>query len=397
MDENTSAIRDIAYAEVERAFSNKQNITNYKRFMANFIQHGKRHDALFSPVPSMIYYSTDDIAKFFNSTTINKAIIHEAIKQTYYFKIANFNPRYAKDESTMAILCVVRYFIKHKMDQELNIAVVNMAFSGKMYPSVFHGKFPYTPAPHVMEYVVNQMMNSRFDIVKAGNLMGGIKNQALTWVNTYKNDRWEEFSDYDAQYLVQQLHSRLTLAMGNIADLFYEAHKNKDNLITYDSDNVTEDDFRLADNDSFKLNRIVDNTVSEIVNKNVNYTIARRASSNLVSFDELGQIMESVSTNKDNIPLIKEFINLLVTCYFAENAKSERRINDLSFLSFAIRPMPNTHEPMIIRRRELIELMLINNAQNFAKRRNRAATESAYFRAFNAYFAMMVQWANRNS
>lgn len=391
---DTTAILDIAYPHVEQALSNKNNVNTYKKFMADILQSGKRHDILFSSIPAMILYSTTDVNGWFKSTNIDKSIISSAIKQTYYYKISNFNPRYAKDESTVAILCAIRYFLLHKMEGELNLALVNLAISGKFYPSVFYGKFKYKPAPHIMEYVVNQLMSPRYDLVRTGSVIGALKSITGTWIDTYKSDRFKEFTDYDVQYVIQQLHSRLVLFMKNISDLFYQVHDDKGVFITYDSDNVTEDDYHLADNDTMRISRIVDNAVDEIVTKNIDYVMTKRSSNNLVSHNELNNIIESLVNNRDNIPLIKEFITILVTLYF-QNYPNNRSVKDISFISFSIRPTPNTKDPYALRKREITDLMLINNAANFARRRNRAATESAYYKAFNAYFALMIQKANQ--
>ena len=154
MNTDTTAILNIAYKEVEDKLNNKNNVLKYKQFVGKYVQ--KKQKELYSYMPSkQIYYSNEDVENFFRSTGINKSIIKEAIKETYYYKIPNFNPNYAKDESTMALLCVVRYFIKNKMNTELEISEINMAFSGKMYASVFYKSFRFEPAEYVMDYVIN--------------------------------------------------------------------------------------------------------------------------------------------------------------------------------------------------------------------------------------------------
>ena len=83
----------------------------------------------------------------------------------------------------------------------------------------------------------------------------------------------------------------------------------------------------------------------------------------------------------------------MVALYFQDS--KTKNINDISFISFSIKPVPNKHNKYVLRKKELIDLILINNAENFARRRSRAATESAYYRAFNAYMALIIQKANK--
>ena len=395
---DTTAIRDIAYKEIETKLSSPSVTTKYKTFMSNFMTNPVRQQVLFSSIPAQIYYSTDDVSKWFEATGVDKKIITEAIKETYFYSVPNFNPTCAKDESTMAICCMVRYYLLKNNEAMLNLSLLNLVFSGKLWSSIFHKYFKFTPQQHVMEYVVNTMMNSRFDLIKYGTILASLKSAANTWADTYKNDRFKDFTDYDVQYLLQQIHTRVNLFLQNISELYYKAHENKDAILTFDSDDVSEDNFRTATNDSFKLNRIVDAAVDEITTKYVDKQAIKRASNNLVSYDELNAIFESLMSNKENIPLIKEFVTLMVSLYFSSlDGSKEKDVTDISFISYSIRPTPNTKDKYQLRKKELMEIMLLNNSDTFARRRNRAATESAYFKAFNAYLALIIQKTAKKS
>ena len=390
MNIETTGILRIAYPEVESKFSNSGNLNKYKRFMAEFIS--KRQKQLYANIPNqMILYSYDDINKWFAVSGVDKTVIKVAIKDTYYAKVPAFNPSYAKDESTIALLCMVRYFHLHKMEKELNLALLNMAFSGKFYPSIFYRSFKYEPADYVMDYVVNHMLSNKYDIIRYGNVIGAVKSSVETWYNTYK-DRFASFNDNDVCYLLQQLHNRIGSFIINIAELYYEAYENKDSYITYDSDNVSEDDYHLADNDSFKINRIVDNTMTELCSKNIDFINCRRAANSMVRFEELKSILDCLLGKNENLPLIREYVTLMVSTYF-QQAKF-KDVKDIAFISYSIKAQPNSRDKYILRKRELIDQILINNAEDFQRRRNRAATESSYYRAFNAYMALMIKKAN---
>ena len=114
MQKETTAILDIAYPNVKECLDNKTNINRWKQYMSKFIQ--KRQKELYSIMPSkQIYYSAEDVNEWYKATGIDKKIINNAIKQTYYAKMANFNPSYAKDDSTIALLCMVKYFKDNKI------------------------------------------------------------------------------------------------------------------------------------------------------------------------------------------------------------------------------------------------------------------------------------------
>ena len=391
MNTDTTAILNIAYKEVEDKLNNKNNVLKYKQFVGKYVQ--KKQKELYSYMPSkQIYYSNEDVENFFRSTGINKSIIKEAIKETYYYKIPNFNPNYAKDESTMALLCVVRYFIKHKMNTELEISEINMAFSGKMYASVFYKSFRFEPAEYVMDYVINNMLNNKYDIIQYGSVINAVKSVTATWVDSYK-DRFDSFSDEDCTYLIQQLRNRINSFMYNIATVYYKAYQDKNLYTTYDSDSVSEDNYHLADNDAFKAQRCLENALSYINNKGIDYPSCKVSCNDLIKFDELKSILENIFSNNDNAPLVKEYIMLLISLYFKDSKTKD--ITDISFVSYSIKITPNSKDKYVIRKKELLDKILINNAENFARRRSRAATESAYYRAINAYFALITQKANK--
>lgn len=387
---DTFAIRDTAYPHIEACI--KKNLSKYKTYISRFINN--RAEQFYSNMPSQqIYFSQNDVDDFFKSTGIDKRIIKNSIQHTYYYGIANFNPAYAKDETTVAMLCLVRYFKLKNMQKELELALINMAFSGKYYPSIWYGSFPVTaPSEHIMEYVVTNLLSNKFDLVREGSVVGAVKSISKTWVSAY-DDRFKDFDDDDCQYLIQQLHNRLRSFMNNIAEVYYDTHKNKDIYITYDSDDVSEDNYRLSNNDTFKLNAITQNAMLRLNTHGVDYRICKMASNDNVKMTEITNIVENIVSNNQNVPLIREYTELIVVTYFQQTKK--RDVNDLDFIKFAITPTPNSQNKYVLRKKELMDQILINNAENFQRRRNRGATESAYYRALNAYFALNIQEANK--
>ena len=387
---DTKAILEIAYPEVEKKM--KSNYNKYKNYISKFIN--SRSTLLYSNMPSQqIYFSQNDVNAFFNTTGIDIKIIKNAIQHTYYNEIANFNPRYAKDECTVAMLCIIRYFGIHNMKKDLDLALINMAFSGKYYPSIWYGSFPVTaPNEHVMEYVVTQVLTNKFDIVREGNVIGAVKSVAQTWYSAYP-ERYKDFHDDDCVYLIQQLHNRLRSFMSNIAEVYYEYNSNKNLYMTYDSDDVGDDDYRLADSDSFKMTRAVENTMSYLNSHGIDYRICKMATNDIIKLDELKSIIEVLLGDNRNLPLIKEYVTLLISCYFRQSKNKD--VRDLEFVSYSIKSKPNSKDKYTLRQKELIDKILINNSEHFARRRNRASTESAYYRAINAYFALTIQQANK--
>ena len=99
-----------------------------------------------------------------NAIKININEVTSIIKETYYSKITDFNPRAAKDEVTVTAMCIIKYFYSKKMTKELDLAMIYLCFSGKFYPSIHYSSYPTAlPADYryVCDYVINNKLSNK--------------------------------------------------------------------------------------------------------------------------------------------------------------------------------------------------------------------------------------------
>ena len=245
---------------------------------------------------------------------------------------------------------------------------------------------------HIMDYVINNMMTNKYDIIREGSVIGAVKSVCNTWLSTY-GSRLRKFTDDDIVYIIQQLYNRISSFMKNIATLYYEAYANKDVYMTYDSDSLKEDDYHLADSDSLRAERIVQNALTKLQTSGIDYKLCKLASDTNVKTDEIKTIIESILSNNDNILEVTELIKLIVNIYFA-NSKT-KDVLAVEFLTFSITPKPNSKDPHYIRQRELIETLLQKNAVHYRKRSQRLATRNSYNSALLKYFVFTIHESNK--
>ena len=371
-----------------------KNLSKFKKCVGTFIE--RRSKELYDICPcDRIYFSSQDSDEFFKAMSIEPTAITKILENTYYYKIPNFNPKAAKDEFTCTMLMVIRYLYLKKQTKELELATTYLAFSGKFYPSIHYGSFPKVqPSEHryVMEYVVNNQLSNKFDLKREGSVFGAVRSICLTWLKSYES-RLKDCDDEDAVYLIQQLHNRIKSFMKNIASIYYKTYADKDHYLTYDSDSLEDDSYRLADNDSLKIERIVDNTMQYINNSGVDYKICRVSSDTNVKVDEVKSIVETILMDKENIPEVKELITLLVSDYFV-NSKT-KDVRDIDFITYSIKPKPNAKEASIIREKEIIEKWLSESSPSYRKRRSRQATKSSYYKSLFTYFTLIIHNNNK--
>lgn len=370
----------------------EKNYNKYKLNIKKFFE--VRSEDVYDIAPfKRIPFGAEDIANFSKATGIEMKTITTALSHTYYWNM-NFNPRAAKDEFTMSMMMIIRYFILTNKPLDAELSAIYLAFSGKFYPSIHAGKFKIPPDKyrHVMEYVVNNMMSQKYDLKREGSVFGAIRSICRTWLDTYQ-DKFKDPDDEDVADMIQQLHGRIKSFMGNIASLYYEAYDNKDTYLAYSSDADDEESYRIADNDSLKAERYVENTMTWITQHTVDYKLCKFSSDSNVRVDEVKSIIESIQDDPDNLPVIKELIRLLIAEYMA-NSKT-KDVRDNSFISFSITAKPNTKNPNIIRQKEIIESWLNEKSPNYRKRKSRLATKTSYNKSILKYYVLVINTANK--
>lgn len=374
--------------------SMKTNLNKYKKNVGEFIN--VRSKELYDIAPyTRIYWTGEDDDKFFKNTNISKATVSSHLQKTYYASIASFNPRCAKDPFTVTQLMIIRYFLKKNMKKELELACIYLAFSGSFYPSIHYGSFPKVQPSeyrHVMEYVVNNELSMKFDLKKEGSVIGAIRSICMTWIDSYKS-RFNECNDEDVVYLLQQLHNRIKSFMKNIAELYYKIYNDKDVYLAYDSDSAEQDNFRVADNNSLKAEKYTASAMTYITTHTVNYKFCKMVADQNVKTDEVKSIIETIQMDNENLVLIREFMNIMIVLYMQETGNVT--VTDLDFMTKSIAAKPNSKDKNVIRQKEIIEKLLDENSPAYRRRRSRIPTKNSYHRSLIAYYALVINAANK--
>ena len=243
-----------------------------------------------------------------------------------------------------------------------------------------------------MEYVVTNMCTNKYDIVREGNVLGAVRSVCNTWIDSY-GQKFKEFHDDDCTYIIQQLHNRIGSFVTNLAELYYEAYEHRDIYITYDSDDVSDDNYHLADSDSFRLERCVSAAMDTINNHDINYRICKMAANQDVKMDELKSILQTTFSHNEDMPLVRDLVTLIIANYY--NNSKTKDVRDIDFITYTIKTKPNTKDPSLVKQKEILTKLLLKNSEKFKRRRNRPQTELAYYRACLAYFAILIQEANK--
>lgn len=388
----TSVIDKEIYTLVKNTLS--KSLTKYKAMMSKFIN--ARSTGLYDTFPATrIVYGQQDADELYAVFNVKEKDIMESINKTYYASIPNFNPRAAKNPVTILCMCIIKYFFSKKDQKNLELAMVYLSFSGNFYPSIHYGIFPTAlPADYrfVCDYVINNELTQKFDLKSTGSVIGAIKALDNTWINTYKDMFTGATDDEEYAYLIQQLHDRIKSFMKNIAEAYYRCYNNRDYL-TYDSDDMSQENFRLTENDSTKIAAITQRAMTYLTSHDVDYRLCKMCSDRNIKTEEIKSIIESIVKNTDNLNEVEEMISLEVATYF--EVSKTKDVRDIEFISFSVKAKPNTKNKNILRLNFLVDKLLSENSIAYNRRKGRPDTKTSYNRAILTYFALIINQSNK--
>jgi hypothetical protein len=378
------------YPIIEKSL--QKNTPAYKKNVQEFIKN--RSNDLYDIVPvRRIPFGSEDIDSFFKAMKIDKNEITQCLSETYYWNM-NFNPRAAKDEFTMTMMMVIRYFLLKNKQTDAEISTIYLAFSGKFYPSIHSQKFKIPPEKyrHIMEYVLNNVLTQKYDLKREGSVFGAVRSICKTWLRTY-TPKFKNPDDEDVADMIQQLHGRIKSFLGNIAAAYYDTYEKRDSYFAYASDSNDQDSFRIADNDSLLAERCVENAMNWITTKQVDYKLCKWASDKNVKVDEIKSIIESIQEDSDNLLLIREMMQLIIADYFSISKTKD--VTSYEFINKSIVAKPNSKNKYVIRQKEIIEYFLDENSPAYRKRKSRPDTKSSYYKSILTYYVLVINESNK--
>ena len=390
--EITSIIDKHIYPIIKDTLS--KSLTKYKNMLSKFMN--SRSDGLYDTFPATrIPYGQQDADELYAVFSKTEKEFQDIIDKTYYSQISNFNPRTAKNPVTVISICIIKYFFNKNDKANLELAIIYMSFTGGFYPSIHYGSYPSAvPADYrfVCDYVVNNELTNKFDLKRTGSVIGTIKSIGSTWIDTYKDYFKGTTDDEEYVYLIQQLHMRIKSFIQNTAELYYKCYNNREYL-TYDSDNMDQDEFRLTQNDSTKIESVTTRAMTFITTHDVDYRLCKMCSDSNIKTEEVKSIIESIVKNTDNIDTVKELCSLIVTNFF--KVSKNKDVRDIDFISYSIKAKPNTKDKDVLRQSEIIETFLTENSVAYNRRKSREATKNSYNRAILTYFVLVINQSNK--
>lgn len=381
------------YPLVEQCLA--KNESRFRSNIAKFIND--RHELLFAIAPyDRIYFNQTDIDNMYKSLGITEREIEEIMKECFFFGLP-YNPQCAKEAYVMTLMMCIRYYLKTNKQKFAELVTVYLAFSGKFYASLHGAAYPkVSPSkyPTVMDFVVNNMLTDKFDLKRTGTVFGAVQSLSVTWLTTYGDNLKKNLSDDELGKLVQQLRDRERSFIMNIAKLYYEAYENK-NYLNYETDNLSDEEFRLAPNDASTASRLTENTVQYMTSNSVNLAICNKCKDSNVKATEVKDIIESILSDNNNLMILRRVVNIIIADFM--RSEPGKKVGSIEFVYYTTKAKPNTKDPIQIELKDTILTWLDENSPQYRKRKSRKATQISYYKSILLYITLVINQIARNN
>lgn len=390
LSKDSNIINTKIYKLIEPAIKTKEN--SFKNNIAKFLND--RHELVYAIAPyDRIYFNQTDVDNFFKSIGIEEKQVLELMKETVYYNYPN-NPQCGKEPISITLFCIIRYFLKVGKYRFAELACIYLLFTGKYYSSLhglFWQKFPPNKYPEVMDFVVNNSLSNKFSLKSEGTVYGAIRSMSNTYLNTYekliKADSTTDNQIAGPNGLLQQLRDREKDFLKNIAKEYYAAFENR-NYLNYETDDYSEDNFRLADNDTAKARRVTDNVMNYITSNTVSLELCNKCKNEFVKATEIKDIIETILSDNKNLPEVARVVNILICDFLMKYPKGD--LGSIDFISYSIKLKPNTKEQHLIEKKQIILGWLDESSAAFRKRKHNLQTANGYLRSIELYLVLII-------
>lgn len=386
IDTNDQVILKELYPIVEEKMKTRER--QFKNNIGIFLN--KNSSTIHDIAPyNQVYFNKTDEDKMFTALQLKYADVEKILKKTFFWKI-KYNPQCAKDPATEVMFCALRYYLKEGNIKDAILTTVYICFSGKFYASLFYAFWRYPPIKQVMDYVVNNCLSEKFDLKKEGTVYKAIVKMSETYIEKY-GDMLKENDITDEEWTkhIQQLRDREKSFFNNISNAYYTAYESG-NYMNYEFQVEDETNFRLTESDATTAARVTQNTMNVLTSQSIDQEICNRCVAGKdVDSRELKSILESITSDKNNFYKLGKFINITICLFMEDPANKGKRIGGIEFVTYCLKPAPNTKNQYAIEKKQII-VDFLNQYSDRYRVRKKQDTKNNYVKALMSYLVMII-------
>ena len=312
---------------VDKGFQNKSNI---RRLLNAITRYSDKWSSILlsTNLSKRLIHTDEDKRIIYDTTGVHKSDVTKAIRNTPIF---DSSWKLYNNEFYMLCIQIARWFRINNMIPEMHAIMVYMGYV--MYSSAHTNSFKHLPNEEIMNYTINNLSN-RFIIKQYGTIQSCIEHTIGEAISGLYDGELVRGNDIDIKNILSGLQTRMHAFMNNIAEKFYENHKSGKYLWSEDED-LSEENFHLSDNVSYKIDRIVQLVSSSITETGFDYNVCIRRSCSMNSGASEKKVASMLDTivEKDRQSIPKVISDILTLFMYKGNHNTINDVGTMRFLA----------------------------------------------------------------
>lgn len=325
--------RDEIYPSVEKVLKTPEGKKSFIGFVSAFVNRNTAKLTTIGPM-YQIPFTFEDKKKLCEIFGLTEKGVLEVAKKSRKELNTSIPPWQSICQNPIFIVIyqAIRYFTLTKDGKSLNSALILMALA--VYPSIFYKYFRnYTINIGVMQYTIDTL-SQRFVIKKTNHLFG-----ALTYFiqNSWKSHEKNiiDGSDDNCVQFAWRVHNDQNSFVKKICQN-YNANKNQGLMVTTDVDSYDDNAVVDIENNTNKVNAIVDKIVLAIIVNGIDLRLCDfAANASNTSKIELRNYLTKIVSEKRSGEM-KSFIESILFLFLYSGQYGYEHINSKGFLVFAL-------------------------------------------------------------
>lgn len=371
------------YPSVEKTLSVKSNEDKMFKIIGGFVD--RNMEKLSKPGPvDRVPFETRDKDGFVEVVGLDNMVIKEAIKESKY--INNSWQVMQTPFYTASALAIRYYAIKNKKD---NAHLVSGYLCLGMYPLIHWKYFRHGTNENVMNYTIANLSN-KYKFKTLGSTYAALMDMAASCYDLHV-DRIKKGGDKEITDFINDMHSRLNDRIKNVSNEFYKNYK-EGKYLNVDSDNIDEDNYHEADNNSFAVDRILNNVVTKLIVQGPNMKLVNMSAKIAgVSVNELRNHTNNLA-NEEHKDEIRELCESILHIYLFENQKKPEDIKSHQFLldCLEVYKRSNSNDKNVNKIKAILDQWI--DDLDVYKKTQRVATINNFRRAIYIFFVLSIQY-----
>ena len=381
MSQNNIIVTNL-YNIVSTSLSNKNNMNKLLIGIGKYMD--KNSDVLYDiGLASKLLFLESDKEIIYEVCNLDKNLIKKTLKESEYIKSSW---RILNEPLNTASVLILRYLAENKLLKELQLFIT--FYACYFYTSLHHKYLPYGANENVIAFTINNLTN-KYKIKELGSLYKALEAIVMKSHETYEKELLRG-NDADLAKYVASLKTRLNDFVKNIKNEYTKNYKDK-RFMNYDSDDYSEDNYHIADNTSYAIERITQTTVIKLMTYGADMElISISAKLSQVNENELRNVITQLTD--DEADKIRRLTELILQLYLIDNKNTIQDIRSRKFLinSLEIYKKSNTVDKHVLEIKDILDSWLKKYSDSYRKT-NRQATLSNFRRALFIHFVLHLQ------